>query len=120
MTNVSVEGMDEYSTLAENLTDLKVELMSKPFKSKADFETFRDRLIQACGQDWPQANQDLTLDYGLYSRLIESYPEFKKGLWLVYRLVLRNYLERIFPKVMERAWVKFQPRRDFHKPGGKN
>ena len=42
MTNVTVEGMDEYSTLMENLTDLKSELMIGPFKTKADFESFRD------------------------------------------------------------------------------
>ena len=120
MSNTAMEGMDEYSTLTENLTDLKEESTNKPFRSKAEFDQFRDRLIQVCGQDWPSANMDITLDYGFYSRLIESYPNYQKGLWLIYRLVLRNYLEGIFPKVMERSWVKFQPKRDFHKLGGKN
>lgn len=108
---MSGTGIPEIDTIAENLTDKKNELRT-PFRDKDQFDTFRDELIELCGSDWVPPVDDVTLDYALYSRLIESYPGFDKGLWKIYQRLLSNFLEPIFRRVLTKAENKFMPQRD--------
>lgn len=105
-------GMVEYELKAASLRDKKEEVMRHPFRDVKEWETFREELIELCGEDWPQGENDLTIDFAFYSRMIQEYPTFKEERWEILRIACRNWLERTFRKVLERTWKKYDPERD--------
>lgn len=105
-------GMVEYELKAASLRDKKEELMDNPFRNMEEWNKFREELIEICGEDWPQGENDLTTDFAFYSRMIRAYPQFKEERWEILRIAFRNWLERTFRKVLERTWKKYDPERD--------